>query len=474
MHPHSVYLAPVKAAYSSPANTAFPELSQLARKTAALQGVQELLTLANLDAPHKGSTNWNPFRELVPPGGKIAIKPNWVSHNNGSGQGLECLVTDTSVIEAVIEYASLVEGSTIIIGDAPVQGCNFELLMQQTGIYGMVERFAGRGIPIQIKDFRLTQKSPQGWQVGARTNRKEDEYVLFNLGRESFLNPVSEFNPQFRVTMYNPDALSETHSLNNHQYLIARELLDADLVVNLPKLKTHKKAGITGALKNMVGANGHKSFLPHHRKGSFDQGGDCYSKKNFWRGWIEEALDRANGAEASLIRSLTGHMAGAMLRVGKAMDPSMDVEGSWAGNDTVWRMVLDLQRLLNCGTVSGTLQRQPQRRIMNLTDAIVIGQGEGPLAPEPLELGLMTMGLDAGTCDRVHAALMGLDENLIPLTRQAHHVHSPSKKQALRIESRHGQLALDEVVRQFGTKVRMPSGWQSHCELEFDKELAAC
>ena len=32
---------------------------------------------------------------------------------------------------------------------------------------------------------------------------------------------------------------------------------------SLPKLKTHKKAGITCALKNLIGINGNKEYLPH-------------------------------------------------------------------------------------------------------------------------------------------------------------------------------------------------------------------
>jgi hypothetical protein len=53
-------------------------------------------------------------------------------------------------------------------------------------------------------------------------------------------------------------------------------VLSADLVVNLPKLKTHKKTGVTLALKNLVGINGDKNWLPHHSQGSVEKGGDEY------------------------------------------------------------------------------------------------------------------------------------------------------------------------------------------------------
>ena len=37
----------------------------------------------------------------------------------------------------------------------------------------------------------------------------------------------------------------------------------------------------------------------------------------------------------------------------------------------------------------------PQRRVVHLTDAIVAGQGDGPLSPQPLSLGLLFAGNNA-------------------------------------------------------------------------------
>ena len=41
---------------------------------------------------------------------------------------------------------------------------------------------------------------------------------------------------------------------NGHGYLIARPVLEADLIINLPKLKTHSFVLYTGAIKNLFGA----------------------------------------------------------------------------------------------------------------------------------------------------------------------------------------------------------------------------
>jgi uncharacterized protein (DUF362 family)/Pyruvate/2-oxoacid:ferredoxin oxidoreductase delta subunit len=39
-----------------------------------------------------------------------------------------------------------------------------------------------------------------------------------------------------------------------HRLEVAREILDAEVIINLPKLKTHQMMGYTGAVKNMFGA----------------------------------------------------------------------------------------------------------------------------------------------------------------------------------------------------------------------------
>src|ERR1022692_1434372 len=48
-----------------------------------------------------------------------------------------------------------------------------------------------------------------------------------------------------------------------HRYAVGNTVLSADVILNVPKLKTHMKTGMTGALKNFVGIVGSKDFLPH-------------------------------------------------------------------------------------------------------------------------------------------------------------------------------------------------------------------
>ena len=78
-------------------------------------------------------------------------------------------------------------------------------------------------------------------------------------------DPISDREGTFRNTNYNSRDMAAVQRRGEHQFLLCREPFEADVVLNLPKLKAHAKAGITGAMKNIVGLNGDKNFLPHHR-----------------------------------------------------------------------------------------------------------------------------------------------------------------------------------------------------------------
>jgi uncharacterized protein (DUF362 family) len=449
-----------------------------AKASNALETLHRLFVYAGLDRKNVGSPEWNPIGACFGRNRTFVIKPNWVHHQNASGHGLECLITHSSVIEAVVEYVAMSEPSAILVGDAPVQACNFELMLRLSGLDEIFARLQRRGIPVQYRDFRLSTLPDGVWGSNRTTARSEMDYVRFNLGRASLLEPVSSEPSRFRVTMYDPGALERTHGPANHQYLIARELLEADVVINLPKLKTHKKAGITGALKNLVGANGHKSYLPHHRKGNAGEGGDCYEKADAVRSIAEDLLDRTNRSVVGLERKLFGRAAGVVMKTGRMLSKTFDVEGSWHGNDTVWRMVLDLQKILHYGQPDGTLSPNPAREIMNITDAIVGGQGEGPLSPEPASFGFLSLGRNAAACDWVHARLMGLDPDRIPLTREAFGLESSRlatfSPLQIRVQTDQQMLNVDEAARSFGCRVKAPAGWLGQCEAAAEMEHVAC
>jgi uncharacterized protein (DUF362 family) len=88
------------------------------------------------------------------------------------------------------------------------------------------------------------------------------------VGKRSYLEEVSddERSP-FRVTNYDPGRLAESHRKGVHKYCITKELFDADVVITVPKIKTHQKAGLTNALKILVGVNGDKDLFTTSTQG---------------------------------------------------------------------------------------------------------------------------------------------------------------------------------------------------------------
>jgi uncharacterized protein (DUF362 family) len=431
--------------------------------------IRELLRVWGLDAGRFGKSSWNPLGEFIEPGARVVLKPNWVLHWNQSGEGLDSLLTHSSVIEAALEYVALARPGSVVIGDAPLQGCDFRALREACGLDAIVERFRARGLDVSLCDFRRTILL--GRNLGeqrAENCRGMERFVLFDLGRQSLLEALAEDAEKFRVTMYNPDLLRRTHAAGRHQYLIAREVIEADVVLNLPKLKCHKKAGITGALKNLIGINGNKEYLPHHRKGGGGEGGDCYSGSSWLKRGAEDLLDVANRRGPGAVQTLLGRSAAAALRAAVRLGADDNLEGSWHGNDTIWRTCLDLQRILAYGREDGMLCSRPQRRVLSITDAIVGGEGDGPLAPTPVPSGFVTGAANPAAAEWVNARLMGLDPEKIPLIRNAFERFSLPlthfAASAIRVRTDSGEHAAADVgppVRPF----RPSEGWRGHCEL---------
>ena len=462
-------LQPAYATLERP--VAAPELPSGCAPTVALAALRDLFSTWGLDRERAGTPQWNPLGALIPPGARVVLKPNWVLHRNESGAGLDCLVTHPSVIEAALEYVALAQPSEVTIGDAPLQGCDFQALMSACGIEAIASRLRDRGLPVRIADFRRTILHGRGFG-DARSEDCRDlaGYVLFDLAEQSLLDPLAADARKFRVTMYDPALLLRTHAPGRHQYLIAREVIAADVVVNLPKLKSHKKACITGALKNLVGINGNKEFLPHHRKGGSDAGGDCYPGHSWLKSRAEDLLDAANGRPEGWPRRSLGKAAELAARSARWLGADDNLEGSWYGNDTVWRMCLDLQRVLRYGRLDGCLDAAAQHTVITLTDAIIGGEGEGPLANTPIASGFLTGALNPAAAEWVHARLMGFDPRRIPLVREAFGDFSyplaSFSPADIRVAVGQAVSPASDIRPPSGVAFRPAEGWRGRCELE--------
>ncbi|MDQ6734930.1 MAG: DUF362 domain-containing protein, partial [Nitrospirota bacterium] len=152
------------------------------------------------------------FENIISPGDKVVVKPNLVLHANQGTGGIEPLVTHPLCIKAVVEAALDADAGEVIVGDAPIQGCDLERLLDTIGLTQWAEEMMRRDSRFKgIRDFRRTIcTSKHGVRVASENLLPEDRFVLFDLGLESLLEPITERSASFRVTCYDPRLMAKT------------------------------------------------------------------------------------------------------------------------------------------------------------------------------------------------------------------------------------------------------------------------
>jgi uncharacterized protein (DUF362 family) len=442
-------------------------------KNAVYAGIRDLMKTLSLDHDNFNNNKWNPFGKIIKPGQRVLLKPNLVRHLHMTGGDYQAVVTHASLVRSVLDYVSLAlagEGA-IIVGDAPIQSADFSEIVKKTGLQEVCYDVAKTwGIPINLVDFRLSSvQIDDKHRIITRGALEGDAtgYRAVDLGQHSLLGPVSNQYEKFRVTSYDCEEMKKHHNTQKHEYLIPRSVLDADVVINLPKLKTHRKVGLTAALKNMVGINGHKDWLPHHRCGSIKEGGDEYLYPSFLKRFqtrLGKKIDRDPFSSINTSRRLMLRIAA---RLVNSFAPDQYTEGSWYGNDTIWRTVLDLNRLLIYANKKGEITDAPQRKCLTIVDAIVAGEGEGPTEPDAKSCGLLIAGANPVAVDAVLATIVGFDYRRIPLIREAFEISDlplvTFASDDIEVSSNESKLNKMTVGQQNGIfDFTPPSGWVGH------------
>ncbi len=301
--------------------------------------------LASLDLP----------LDFVHPGDCVVLKPNWVKEcdERKSGPGeWEAVVTHPAVIEAVTRWVAvrLNGDGSIVICDAPLTDSSFAKIRQYSELDGLVERCRAEfpGVRVDLLDLR-----PEEWQtlegVTVATTRLPGDPLGLT---EIKLDGDSEFVGfhgcgHFYGANFDVSETNRHHSEGHQEYLLCRTPMDADVFINLPKLKTHRKVGITCALKNLVGINSNKNWLPHYTQGAPGTGGDQFQSltlrtrvEQMWMGAFKARLRN----RPRLSRLFVPFKKAGRFVFGDTQ--SVVRSGNWYGNDTCWRMVLDLNKCL--------------------------------------------------------------------------------------------------------------------------------
>jgi uncharacterized protein (DUF362 family) len=450
--------------------------------------IRLMLRDLGLDAAHYDTPDWNPLGDMVGPGATIVLKPNLVLSEHALGQpGIEATVAHGAVLRPLIDYALLaLRGrGRILVADSPLKEVDFERILALSGVRAIVDLYqAGAPVHLEVMDFRDRYVARNDYRFMTRLTPLRGDptgYTLVDLGAESMFHDSSIALQRLRSTaVYYENVMGEFHNQAHHKYSIPNTLLNADLVLSVAKLKTHRKSGVTLSLKNAVGITNEKRALPHHRAGSPSRGGDAVADGARPDAWLEDTF-----RDIMLSHRYGRHvlrLVGPPLRVSgrrliqsvcarlrpSALPEATVVEGDWYGNDTVWRMALDLNRVLMFAGRKGELTPQPQRHYMAIIDGIVAGEGEGPLYPDPVPAGVLMAGCHPVTVDLVAGTLMGYDYTAIPILREAAERNWPLRPKVApsEIEILGNRPDWRNVLRGAPSPFafRPSAGWQGHIE----------
>jgi uncharacterized protein (DUF362 family) len=401
----------------------YPEYlyTDISAENAIYSALRELLRKLELDEAHYGTKRWNPLGEIIRPGDDVVIKPNFVSQSRTDDIVGESIVTHGSVLRPLIDYCliALKSAGTLVVADAPQTDSDFQKIKATAKIQEVLDFINEHSsVHVALLDLRKEYARNEDGVITERFELLGDPmgYSEVDLQEESAFHAVEQHMHRAYGSDYDVDHVRKHHTGGKHEYYVANTVLHADVIINVPKLKTHKKAGITGCLKNAVGINGNKNYLPHFRFGSCADGGDEYAREAPY-----------NAIQSSLYQSIIGTLQKAgptQTRLMKATLKTYSVlsrknilrltAGNWRGNDTIWRTIVDLNRILLYADKFGHLQTEPQRKHFAVVDGIIGGEGDGPFNVAPRACGMLFGGFNPVLLDSVIAGTMGFDWRMIP------------------------------------------------------------
>ncbi|KKL15024.1 hypothetical protein LCGC14_2509750, partial [marine sediment metagenome] len=137
--------------------------------------------------------NWNPLKTIIQPGNTVLIKPNLVLDNL---KFQDSITTHPSIIYALINYIAIaLKGKgEIIVGDAPLQSCNFDKLIRFTGLKKTIDYYKSKNIKVDLIDFRLEKliiKKKRNYKI-EKINGDPRGYQIIDLHHNSSLQELSK------------------------------------------------------------------------------------------------------------------------------------------------------------------------------------------------------------------------------------------------------------------------------------------
>lgn len=300
----------------------------------------------------------NPLDALINDGDTVLIKPNWVDFG-------PAVYTRPEVVRPLIDMAIAAGAVKIYVGDGGSSVPVTNNVMNSAGYTAMVSELDSRHPGINIETVNLNVFS-SGWHWISLSNNSSfagSGYSHYDLGTGS--------GTLFDHTYYNtPDPQGvnpEGETLG--WYAVNDKVLDADVIINASKMKTHQEMMATMSIKNLVG----------------------------------------------LTLSSTFNASGYLHRIAHHHQPK---EANYFNNDIFWRAILDMNKIVLYTDKNGDLQPTQQRRYLNVVDGIQAMEksqhheyGGGGI---PYNRHVILAGVDPVAVDAVGCRIMGYDYSVIP------------------------------------------------------------
>lgn len=373
-------------------------------------GVRDILKKLELDRDNYGKPDWNPFGGFIKSGDTVVIKPNLVVDTCYlSPTEFQSAVTHGSIIRPIIDYVfiALSGKGKIIVADGPIDLTDFHDATTKNGLFQTVNYLRNEfSVPVELVDLREERLKKMssiilgGFELSVWIREKlsgdPSGYITVDLKEDSEFEGIADKCQYIRSTQLirNKSEPKNHHRPGMHEYSIAKTVLDADVIINVPKLKAHKKTGNTINLKNIIGVTVPRYWMPHYMEG-YDE------------------YDDSIGIKRKIIKHLWSlfhiRSVGCLLIKDLSNTHKIEIGGSNPKNDTLWRSILDINKILFYADKNGIMRDNPQRKFFSIVDGVISGEKDAPLSPSPVETGIVIGGFDPIAVDYICTDIMGFD-----------------------------------------------------------------
>jgi len=438
--------------------------------------VRQILYKSGLDKENFNTPNWNPFKDIVKPGMTVFLKPNTVRHYHMDGKEVFSIIIHASVMRPVLDYIlkALNGSGRIIIGDSQVLFGRFKEAYSISQIDKMLDwvREKNPKVPIECFDLRIVQ-GVRTYMYGKWGREKVEQdprgYSWVNVGDKSAFKDIDP--KKLRIVYCNYKEMYKHHSNGKHEYLIPNSFLQADVVIGIAKFKTHRRTAVTLAQKNYFGIPALKDTMPHFMTGSPSEGGDQYINPSFRKRIALFCNDNIHANSFIPVKFFFASVKKVVWNTHYIVPFKDDVyEAMWYGNDTLWRTLQDVNRIVFYADKNGKLQDTPQRNHFHIVDGIIGGEKSGPVNCDPVYPGLLMAGYNALAIDTVGAGLMGFDVNKIPLIRNIYKTVNSThplffgSRDDIRIHDNDKEYTFDSYIKEKNLNFEPHPNWKGHIE----------